>query len=178
MPLSDIVKRLSIDDSLIECSSYIENKISLCDKFSLDVWYTITADFDSESEWKDFLLEFSDYAQCYVFYRRRDHMPIAFAFFLQEDDKGKVVSVHGGGWYKTIECTMLYYRCYICLIQVLLNLKIKVRTACLKDNKVAERFIRSVGFVQYMETSTRLLFWINEKRLYNSPIYKRIYQKL
>lgn len=177
MPLSDIVKRISIDDSLIECSSYLDNKISLCDKFSLNEWHTIIADFDSDLEWKDFLLEFSDYAQCYVFYRRRDHMPIAFAFFLQEDDKGKVVSVHGGGWCKTIECTMLYYRCYICLIQVLLNLKIKVRTACLKDNKVAERFIRSVGFVQYEETFTSYLFWINESRLKRSKIYKYIILK-
>ena len=152
--------------------------ISICSKFVLAEWNKIVSDIYSDGEWNEFLSECEGYVQCYILYRCRDNKPIAFSFLLQEDDKGRVVSLHGGGWYKTVENTLLYYRGLIVLIRNLINKGLKVRTSCFNDNMVAKRFIRSVGFVQYMETSTRLLFWINEKRLYNSPIYKRIYQKL
>lgn len=177
MPLPIAIKNFSIDDKQIECSPYLLNKIPLCSKFSLDDWHKIIADFNTDSELREYLLEYVDYVQCYVFYRKRDHLPIAFVFLFQEDDNGKVISVHGGGWYKTIECTLLYYRCFIYSIQFLLALNMKVRTACLKDNEIAERFIRSVGFVKYKETSNESLFWINESRLHNSRVYKRIFFK-
>ena len=85
-------------------------------------------------------------------------------------------SLHGGGWCKTVENTLLYYRGIIVLIQDLINKGLKVRTSCFKDNMVAKRFLRSVGFVQYKETTTQYHFWINRKRLINSFIYKRIYR--
>lgn len=104
-----------------------------------------------------------------------DGTPIAFSFFLQEDDKGKVVSIHGGGWEHTVRDTLLYYRGFVLLLLALLNTGIKVRIVCRKENEVADRFVRSVGFVQYADTQTNTLFWINKRRLLNSKIYKRIF---
>ena len=172
MPLPFSMRNLTITDDFIEWKSFSESDLNVCNRFSLDTWHRIVEDFKSDEEWRTYLKEYADYAQCYILYKCSDEVPIAFSFFLQEDDKGKVVSIHGGGW--VYRNTLLYYRGFIVLIQGLLDAKFKVRTSCFKDNKVAERFIRSVGFVKYKETSTSLLFWINEKRLYSSKIYKRI----
>ena len=172
MPLPSSVCNLSITDDFIEWNSFSESGLDVCNRFPLDTWHRIVEEFRSDDEWKRYLKEYSNYIQCYILYRCNDKVPIAFSFFLQEDEKGKVVSIHGGGWKH--RNTLLYYRGFIAMIQALLDAKIKVRTSCFKDNKVAERFIRSVGFVKYKETSTTLLFWINEKRLHESIIYKRI----
>ena len=173
MPLSFTIKILALKDDSVEWVPYMQTERIICNRFPLSEWHKIVADFNSDEEWHSFLAECKDYAQCYVLYRCRDNMPIAFSYYIQEDEKGQVVSIHGGAWGE--KNTLLYYRGFIILIQALFDAKIKVRTACLKNNKIAERFIRSVGFVQYKETSTQYHFWINRKRLINSLIYKRIY---
>lgn len=92
---------------------------------------------------------------------------------MEEDDKGKIVSFHGGGWGKSVANTLLFYRGMICLVESLLNDGLKVRTACLKGNTVAYRFIKSAGFVNLRNSDTYHYFWINKKRLYSSRIYKK-----
>lgn len=173
MPLPFSMRNLTITDDFIEWKSFFESDLNVCNRFSLDTWHRIVEDFKSDDEWRTFLKEYADYVQCYILYRYNDNVPIAFSFFLQEDEKGKVISIHGGGWKN--RNTLLYYRGFIALIQALLNTKIKVRTTCLKDNKVAARFILSVGFVKYKETDNSLHFWINDRRLHNSRVYKRIF---
>ena len=175
MPLPTTIKSLVLWDNYIKWIPYMQAEYEICSKFTLGEWNKIVADFNTEKEWKCFLSDCENYVQCYMLYRCKDNTPIAFSYYLQEDEKGVVVSIHGGAWKREEKDTLLYYRGFIILIQALLNTKIKVRTACLKDNKVAERFIRSVGFVQYKETSTSFLFWINKYRLKRSRIYRYIF---
>ena len=66
--------------------------------------------------------------------------------------KFKTVSFHGGGWNKSIYHTLLYYRGAAILIKALLNFCIKVRTSCLISNKTAYRFLKSIGFVNYLNS--------------------------
>ena len=176
MPLPFRTKYFHLKDDMILWIHHTKIKCEICGNFAPNDWNKIVADFDSDKEWKSFLDECEDYAQCYILCKCNDGMPIGFSYFIQEDEKGKIVSSHGGGWHKSMKNSLLYYRGYITMIHALLALNLKVRTSCLKKNNVAKRFIRSTGFVQYKETATSLLFWINEKRLHNSPIYKRIYQ--
>ena len=165
----------SIPDSYVKWDVY-KKDITIYSKFVLKEWNRIVSDIYSDDEWNNFLSECEGYVQCYILHRCKDNKPIAFSFLLQEDDKGHIVSLHGGGWCKTVENTLLYYRGIIVLIQDLINKGLKVRTSCFKDNMVAKRFLRSVGFVQYKETTTQYHFWINRQRLINSFIYKRIYR--
>ena len=174
MPLPSSVCNLSITDTFIEWKSFSESGLDVCKRFPLDTWHRIVEEFRTDDEWRTYLKEYADYVQCYILYRCNDNVPIAFSFFLQEDEKGQVVSIHGGGWKH--RNTLLYYRGLIALIQALLNAKIKVRTTCLKDNKVAARFILSVGFVKYKDSVNSLQFWINDRRLHNSKVYKRIFK--
>ena len=52
-----------------------------------------------------------------MLYRKADDTPIAFAYIMEEDDKGKIVSYHGGGWGKSVANTLLFYRGMICLVE-------------------------------------------------------------
>ena len=134
----------------------------------------MVADINSDRDWQQFLSDYSLLVKCFVLYRKADDTPIAFAYIMEEDDKGKIVSFHGGGWGKSIANTLLYYRGMIRLVESLLNDGLKVRTACLISNTIAYRFIKSAGFVNYRNSDTYHYFWINKKRLYSSRIYKSL----
>lgn len=159
-------------DSLIEWKPYCKGQV-LCENFNIEEWHKIVTDVDSDRDWQQFLSDYSHIVKCHILFRKIDDTPIAFAYTIKEDDKGKVVSFHGGGWDKSIANTLLFYRGMILLVEALLNDGLKVRTACLKGNTIAYRFIKSAGFVNHLNTDTFHYFWINKKRLYNSKIYKR-----
>lgn len=149
--------------------------VNICSKFSINEWHKIVTDIDSDADWNDLVSEYYPFIKCYILYKTANGEPIAFAYTLQEDDKGKVVSFHGGGWDKSIHHTMLYYQGAVMLIDTLLNLGLKVRTSCLVDNKTAFRFLKSIGFVNYRSTDKWHYFWINARRLKYYNIYlKRI----
>lgn len=162
------------------CDSISDDKIkwepfsneTLCSRFSFDSWHKMVADIDNDKDWAQFLGEYSDLVRCYVLYCKLDNEPIAFAYILQEDEDGKIVSFHGGGWCRSVKHTMLYYRGMIRLVESLLERGLKVRTACKLDNIIAYRFIKSAGFVNYRNGEKYHHFWANEKRLYNSKIYR------
>lgn len=159
-------------DDVIEWKAYRAEKI--CTMFPFHEWHQIVADVDNDTDWENFLTEYDEFVKCFVLYRRKDNRPIAFAYILQEDEQGNIVSFHGGGWHRSVMHTMLYYRGMIRLVESLLNDGLKVRTACLKENDIAYRFIKSAGFVNYRNSDTYRYFWINKKRLISSKIYKLI----
>lgn len=159
-------------DNVIEWKPYRAEL--LCSMFPLQEWQQIVSDINNDTDWAIFLTEYSEFVKCFVLYRRKDNKPIAFAYILQEDEQGNIVSFHGGGWDKSISHTLLYYRGMIQLIKTLLNNGLKVRTACTTKNTIAYRFIKSAGFVNYRNSDTYRYFWINKKRLISSKIYKLI----
>ena len=100
-----------------------------------------------------------------------------FGFFIEasvkkEYNEEKIVSIHGGGWSKPL----LYYRGYILMLKTLMERGYKVRTYCNHHNTSAIRFSRSVGFIPYRYTDTKVLMWISERTLKNTVLYKRFYK--
>ena len=164
---------ISIRDKFIKWESYAGNN-KICERFPPKEWHKMVADIHSDRDWKQFLSDYSHFVKCYMLYRCNDNTPIAFAYIMQEDEKGKVVSFHGGGWDKSISLTLLYYRGMIRLVEALLDCGLKVRTTCLKENSTALRFLKSGGFVNYRTSDKYLNFWINKNRLKSSKIYKLI----
>ena len=122
--------------------------------------------------WAFSYLSESTFVKCYILKLCSNNKSIAFAYTMQEDFKGKIVSIHGGGW----ENPLMYYRGYILMIKHLLAKGFKVRTYCQLSNPAAIRFSRSVGFVPYRCSETEVFMWISGKRLQSSKLFKRFYK--
>ena len=162
-------------DSIIKWELF--NNEDIINKFPLDEWNLIVTDIYSQKEWQEFIYEYSNLVCCFIMRTCYDNKEIAFAYLYNEDGKFKTVSFHGGGWNKSIYHTLLYYRGAVILIKALLNFCIKVRTSCLISNKTAYRFLKSIGFVNYLNSKNYHYFWINNNRLEKSRIYKYINKK-
>lgn len=158
-----------IDDGVIKWVPYNREE-KICARYSIDVWHRAVHDIDSDEEWASFL-EDAIIVDCWVLKLYSNDKTIAFLYTKREDYKGKVFSVHGGGW----ENPLMYYRGYILMIKYLLDQGLKVRTYCQLSNPSAIRFSRSVGFVPYRYTSEEVFMWINHKRLMSTKLYKRFY---
>lgn len=176
MPLPKTFLKLCIVDKNIKWESYDAQKERVCSRFESKEWRKIISGIHTDQEWNEFLTRLAGYTHCFVLYPSERNTPIAFILLMQEDEKGKVISIHGGGWDKSVRLSLLYYRGLIVMIEHLLKQGFKVRTSCLIANERAFRFLRSVGFVKYYSTDTKHLMWINAKRLESSSIYKRIMQ--
>lgn len=144
---------------------------SLCVRFPLEVWNQIVEDIHSDSDWADFVENYSNFVKCFVLKKIATNTSIAFIYIFNEDGLWKTVSIHGGGW----ESPIMHYRGYILMLKYLLEEGFKVRTYCQSSNLAAVRFDRSVGFVPYRYSGGKVYMWINLKRLASCEIYKRLY---
>lgn len=173
MKLIEILQKLQINDKDLNWEKCVDGA-DIFSHFSLDEWHKIVCDINTEKEWMKFVLQCQGHVFPYIVSRRHENVSIGFFFLLREEGKGIVVSIHGGGWLKSVEATLLYYRSICELIDILLTNRIKVHTSCLRNNKTASRFIRSIGFINYKDTANKHLFYISSKRFYNCNIYKFI----
>lgn len=141
--------------------------------FSQLDWYNIVEDIHSDQEWADFVEAHPGFVSCYILKKCDDGEPLAFIYLLQEYDNEMIVSIHGGGWSKPL----LYYRGYILMLRTLMERGYKVRTYCNRDNSSAIRFSRSVGFIPYSYTDSKVYMWVNYKRMTSSKLYKYYYSR-
>ena len=146
---------------------------SLCNRFDIQEWNKMVSDIYSDAEWKKFLTEYNAVVKCYILRTNYDDKEIAFVYLYNESGSFDIVSIHGGGWDKSIALSILYYRGLILMIETLLVKNVKVRTTCTMNNTRAYKFLRSIGFVKYRSVDDVIYMWINEKRLKQSSIYKR-----
>lgn len=161
----------AIEDYIVKWEPYTKAE-KLCVRFSLEQWKQIAGDIQSDIEWADFIGSYSNSVKCWVLKNKRTNSSIAFVYIFNEDGKWNTISIHGGGWKNSI----MHYRGWMVILKHLLELGLKVRTACQKNNTTAYRFIKSAGFVNYSSSDTYDYFWINKQRLTSSKIYKRFYQ--
>ena len=145
----------------------------LIDFFKEADWLSIFPDVTSTEELENFMN--MDCGQCLVAYNPVSNTPFGFIYVYLEDEKERKVSLHGGGWLSNN--AFLNYRAYILLIEALLQQGFKVRTACEPDNIKAIQFNRSIGFVNHYTSKNYRYFWISEKRLYASAVYKWIMKR-
>ena len=162
-------------DNKIVWEPYTSEDI-VCDRFSLDEWHLAVADIHSDDEWNEFLQDNTDFVCCKILREIESRKTIGFIYIMEEDERKKVVSIHGGGWEKSMKASILYYHGFFCVIKSLLDLGYKVRTTCVINNENAYRFIKGTGFVCYYTSQTLHHFWINEKRLTNNPLFRWIYK--
>lgn len=160
-----------VTDGIIKWEPYLKEE-PLCIRFPYNEWHKIVSDIHSDSEWADFIEEYSDFITCYILRKCSDNCAIGFLYILNDNPNKHIVSIHGGGWNKSLGSSLLYYRGYICMIEYLLQKGMKVRTTCLINNINALNFIKSVGFVIYKKEEKYYKFWINIKRLHQSKISK------
>ena len=140
----------------------------LMDLFSNSDWRLIFSDVENEEQLEEFLQ--LDCGQCLVAYNSATNAPFGFIYVYMEDEIEHKVSLHGGGWVSNN--AFLNYRAYMLLIEALLQQGFKVRTACEPDNMKANRFNRSIGFVNHYTSPNYRYFWISEKRLHDSVVYR------
>lgn len=160
---------LFVSDDVIKWVPYVKEE-KICQRYSLDDWHKAVHDVNTDEEWAEVLAN-SYIIRCYVLKVCSNNKSIAFLYTKQEDIRGKVYSIHGGGW----EIPLLYYRGYILMIKTLLNQGFKVRTCCQLSNLSAMRFSRSVGFIPYRYSEDEVFMWINLERLKSSKLYHRFY---
>ncbi len=160
----------SFSDSFVKWEPYCGELI--VERFSNEEWKLMVSDICSDEEWKVFVNENSEWIRCYVLRTYSSNKEIGFIYIYNEYGNFDVVSIHGGGWEKSIVSTLFYYRGMILMLSQLLNKGLKVRTTVSTENLPALRFMRSLGFVPYRYTDTSVYLWINEKRLNGCKIYK------
>ena len=161
-----------ISDIVVKWDNYHPGDVVQKHFSQLD-WYNIVEDIHSDQEWADFVDAHPDFVSCYILKKCDNGEPLAFIYLLKEYDEEKIVSIHGGGWSKPL----LYYRGYILMLKTLMERGYKVRTYCNRDNSSAIRFSRSVGFIPYSYTDSKVYMWINYKRMTSSKLYKYYYSR-
>lgn len=135
---------------------YWENYSSedhLCSHFIFEDWHKAVEDINTDEGWTNLLNTYPQFIRCIILKDKRNDETIAFVYLLYEDEQ--VVSLHGAGCVKSIRTTLIYYVAFIELIEKLLSQGIKVRTKCLKENLVANRFDKSIGFKIYRKDAKR-----------------------
>ena len=150
------------------------NGEDICSKFSCREWHLIASDIYTDEEWNSFLSEYNNFVECYILKTTSDNSSIGFVYLYKESQLDKIISIHGGGWSRSMRLSRLYFCGIILMIETLLAKGYKVRTCCDIENNNASHFLRGVGFVKYYTTDTRIYMWINAHRLKNSKIYKYI----
>ena len=149
---------------------------NICSKFNINEWHHIVTDIHNDQEWNSFINDYKEIITCLSVYKCKNNEFIGFVYLYLEDYSKRIISVHGGGWTKSTEHSLLFYRASICIIHHLLEQNIKVRTSCLRENERAYKIIKSLGFVKYKTTEYFNLMWITRTRLYNNQIYKYLYR--
>lgn len=161
-----------ISDSIVKWDKFQPGDV-VKNHFSQLDWYNIVEDIHSDQEWADFVEAHPGFVSCYILKKCDDGEPLAFIYLLKEYDNEMIVSIHGGGWSKPL----LYYRGYILMLRTLMERGYKVRTYCNRDNSSAIRFSRSVGFIPYSYTESKVYMWVNYKRMTSSKLYKYYYSR-
>lgn len=154
-------------DGIVKWKAYSGEQVM--SRFSTDEWQEIASDISSNEEWESFVGMYSNLVKCYILEQRSHSKDIAFVYIYFEDSD--VVSIHGGGW----ENPLLYYRGYILMLRTIIEQGFKVRTCCSLSNTTAIRFSRSVGFIPYRYSDSKVDMWISEKTLKRTMLYKRFY---
>lgn len=159
---------------LLPQDKYVEwihrNDENLIELFGVSEWLHIFSDIINASQFDDLMRSYC--GRCYIAHNLISNKPFAFVYLYIEDANKRIVSIHGGSWQQGN--TMMNYHAYVIFIDALLKQGYKVRTACGLDNGRAIRFNKSIGFINHYTSTNYRYFWISEKRLHTSKIYKRL----
>ena len=160
--------RIIAEDSVIKWQKYQgENLMSF---FSDEDWHRIFPDIFTYEQLCEFFSWSSGVAS--VAYEKKSNKPFAFLYVYIENSQKRIVEIHGGGWYSG--SVLLHYHSLFLMLDTLLAEGLKIRTACIPTNARAYRFLRSVGFVKYLQTENYIYMWLSIRKLKNNFLYKKM----
>lgn len=81
---------------------------------------------------------------------------------------------HGGTWDHSPNFFIRIYHSLVTLFQMLLDIGAKIKTTCGIDNNRADKFQKSLGFVEYMRDDRLSYKMLDKKKFEESPITMRI----
>ena len=164
----DLISTIIVQNQIVQWRKYQgENLMSY---FSNDDWLKIFPDVFTHERLNDFFSWSTGVA--FVAYDKKTNSPFAFLYIYIEDAKKQVVSIHGGGWQHTN--LLLHYHSLFLMLEALLSKNVKIHTSCIPNNYRAYRFLRSAGFIKYMQTENYIYFWLSAKKMRKSPIYAKL----
>ena len=138
--------------------------------FSDEDWHRIFPDVFTYERLCEFFSWSSGVA--FVAYEKKSHKPFAFLYVYIENSRKRIVEIHGGGWHNG--SVLLHYHSLFLMLDALLAEGLKIRTACIPTNTRAYRFLRSVGFVKYLQTENYIYMWLSTRKLKNNFLYKKM----
>ena len=160
--------RIIAEDFVIKWQKYQgENLMSF---FSDEDWHRIFPDIFTYERLCEFFSWSSGVA--FVAYEKKSNKPFAFLYVYIENSQKRIVEIHGGGWYSG--SVLLHYHSLFLMLDALLAEGLKIRTACIPTNARAYRFLRSVGFVKYLQTENYIYMWLSIRKLKNNFLYKKM----
>lgn len=160
--------RIIAEDFVIKWQKYQgENLMSF---FSDEDWHRIFPDIFTYERLCEFFSWSSGVA--FVAYEKKSNKPFAFLYVYIENSQKRIVEIHGGGWYSG--SVLLHYHSLFLMLDTLLAEGLKIRTACIPTNARAYRFLRSVGFVKYLQTENYIYMWLSIRKLKNNFLYKKM----
>lgn len=137
------------------------------DRFELSEWLKIFTGCENKESFEN--LASVGFGKFWIAYDTEAEQPLAF-IFIYTMNNDSVAIFHGGGWTKQ---PAVNYLCITALLNKLFDMGYRIRTSCLHDNKVAFRFLHSVGFVKYRAEGDYDFLWLSEKRFRKSLPYRR-----
>ena len=103
-----------VEDAVVRWELYRGE--ALCDRFPIDQWRLMVTEIETDKEWRDFVDKYKDFVRCYILRSVTDNEEVAFVYLYNESGNFDIVSIHGGGWDRSIKSTMYYYRGLILMI--------------------------------------------------------------
>lgn len=154
--LRNAISTLEIDDGIIAFRR-LKHASSLRSHFTAQEWENM---FPFHSELADFSSFCATAGELMAFYEvtsMATHKPIGFLMaFIDEERKPGTVSLHGGGWLRSLGASRLFLRAYRLMAETLAKQAIKVHTSTRRDLQTVLRFNRRAGFIPYRYGNDRV----------------------
>ena len=123
--------------------------------FSLNEWHNILDKINSRHEFEEYIEKYKNILMCFLLYKRSSPAtPTGMCLLLDETGwydnlpPWKVISVHGGGWYKDASNRFIYAKAWIHMVHFFNALGCKVLTDFNENNHPAKHLILNTGFTK------------------------------
>ena len=137
----------SIENERIMMRLYDPDNDDIYSKFSSEDWNMIFSDVD-ENSFKEMGRQYIDRVILVVIDKKGDN-PFGFVCIQESSDTPKEVYFHGGTWKHDTKNILLEYNATDCIMQFLVNRNFNLKAMCYISNTKADRFQKSLGFVEY-----------------------------
>lgn len=149
----DFTKPVPIEGAGFIWNPYTTEDFFNSNCFSLDEWRNILDIKNCRIEFEEYMEKYKNILKCFVLYKNSSpSTPTGMCLLLDETgwfdnlQPWKVISVHGGGWFKDAANKFVYAKAWISMVHFLNALGCKVLTNFNENNLAAKHLILNTGF--------------------------------